>query len=834
MLAGFIHKVIARCNLDEMVSEGDILKLVQRDKFSNLLPYIAYDPESHAYITSDDKLAFIYECLPLTYGSEEIHNSLELIINTVPYGTVLQAILYADDDIEHVLEHYQYLRKDAPAQFQVIPERTAQLFRDAARHGFKNIANIPARVFRLFFCVKLPLTSFDDNTRYLRDSMHESLSGANLCPSYMAPGDLCRVLQRIFNDETDLPPRSWNYNEQLPIRKQIIMGGTRTKIEFDHIRLGQEKYVSLQTIREYPESISDLTINEALGGVFGASDDGNQLNFPFLASTNIVVEDLKSFLHAKTNASMFQEKKGSSAKHKMTKEQELIWAVSEAESGVRFVRVIPSIMTFARSREQLSQNVSKVQGLFVKKGKGFTINNDKGILAALFLLSLPLGLYPTKLNLEWLERDRIMPASSAARLLPTQADYSGIGRPVTILKGRKGQVVAFDIFDKELPNQNGFIAASTGSGKSYFCNRLIMDMRSIGAVIRVVDLGKSFRKLCRLLEGNFLEFTPEVKVCLNPFTNVKDLDAELGNLSDTINQMVWSATGQKPNETQVSLVKAAIRQVWDDYGPDALDQIDRIQLCLTNVKEILRFESEFASDHLRNIQTLGAELAFNLEEFTSRGAYGRWFHGRSTLDIEQDEFVVLELDELYKQRELFNVVVMQIINYMSNNLYLSDRSKPRMHLFDEAWMWADGSSFVGNSIIRGYRTARKYYGGFFSIYQSLADLDCYGEQKHVLVDNSAWTFLLRGEKYDARQDEIMGLSPFQASIVRSMSLMKGKYSEVFVKNPFNAGVVRLPNDKFTHLVCTSDPKDNEMIMNVANHHNVSEIEAIRILTEQQE
>lgn len=833
-----VGNVVAKINSrnDEMVSENDIVKLAERDKFSNLLPYIAYDDENRNYDTNDDKLSFIFECLPLTYGSKESNNSLETIIDTVPFGTVIQGILYADNDVEPILNHYAYLRKDVPEKFKSIAQKTVDLYRDAARNGFKDISSIPARNFRLLFCVKLPSTikTFDSSVQHLRDFTFESLKGAGLCPRYMPPQGLCSLLQRIFNDEADLPPRSWRYNEDLPIRKQIIMGGTKTEFTYGHVELGSDKYVSIQTIKEYPESINDMTINEILGGVFGMNDDSNQLNFPFWASVNIIVEDLGGYFHAKTNSSLFQEKKGSSASHKMTKEQELVWAAGKTDAGVRFVRVIPSIMTFARSKAQISENISKVQGLFSQKGKGFAVNNDKGILSALFLMSLPLGLYPTKLNIEWLERDRIMPAESAARLLPTQADFTGYGQPLTILKGRKGQIASLDLFDENLPNQNGVIAASTGSGKSYFCNRLLLDLRSINAVLRVTDLGKSYKKLCRLLDGNFLEFTPDTKVCLNPFTNVSDINEDLGHLTDTINQMIWSSTGQKPTETQISLEKAAIRKVWKDYGADVLDPVDKIKLALMDANSLQNEEDLQGSREgfLKNIGNIGAELAFNLEEFTSRGAYGRWFHGRSTLDLEQDDFVVLELEELYKQRELFNVVVMQIINNMSENLYLNSRERPRVHLFDEAWMWAAESGFVGNSIIRGYRTARKYRGSFITVYQSLSDLDLYGDQRKVLNENSAWRFLLRGENYDSKQEEILQLSPFEGSIVRSMNLVKGKYSEVFVKSPFNRGVVRLPNDKFTHLVSTSDPKDNQMIETFAREHGISELQAIEILAEQ--
>ncbi|MFX6269952.1 hypothetical protein ABTF75_19200, partial [Acinetobacter baumannii] len=48
-------------------------------------------------------------------------------------------------------------------------------------------------------------------------------------------------------------------------------------------------------------------------------------------------------------------------------------------------------------------------------------------------------------------------------------------------------------------------------------------------------------------------------------------------------------------------------------------------------------------DRVDHLVPVARELAFNLRDFGSDGAYGHYFHGPSTFDISQDEFVVLEL-----------------------------------------------------------------------------------------------------------------------------------------------------------------------------------------------
>jgi conjugal transfer ATP-binding protein TraC len=50
------------------------------------------------------------------------------------------------------------------------------------------------------------------------------------------------------------------------------------------------------------------------------------------------------------------------------------------------------------------------------------------------------------------------------------------------------------------------------------------------------------------------------------------------------------------------------------------------------------------------------KLAFNIREFTSHGFHGKFFTGPSTFDIHRDAFVVLELENLKIQPDLYRVV----------------------------------------------------------------------------------------------------------------------------------------------------------------------------------
>src|SRR3546814_969679 len=73
-------------------------------------------------------------------------------------------------------------------------------------------------------------------------------------------------------------------------------------------------------------------------------------------------------------------------------------------------------------------------------------------------------------------------------------------------------------------------------------------------------------------------------------------------------------------------------------------------------------------DRVEHLKPVARELAFNLRDFGSDGAYGHFFNGPSTFDISADEFVVLELERLKAMPDLFTVIVMVVVNAVTQEL----------------------------------------------------------------------------------------------------------------------------------------------------------------------
>ena len=59
-------------------------------------------------------------------------------------------------------------------------------------------------------------------------------------------------------------------------------------------------------------------------------------------------------------------------------------------------------------------------------------------------------------------------------------------------------------------------------------NSIALSYLGIGGRVWIIDIGRSFEKLCQTVGGQYLEFTPESDIRLNPFSMV---EAKIGRAS---------------------------------------------------------------------------------------------------------------------------------------------------------------------------------------------------------------------------------------------------------------------------------------------------------------
>ena len=796
--------------------KSSLARLAHRTPFSKYFPYGTYSPEEQLYINTDETIGFIWECKPLVYAGDQTFKILEGLFSAgMPEGSVLQFMLYADPDIDYILEKHKSLKTRKDSIIDKSTDSIIKMFREGTT-GIKNFQGIPVRNFRLIVSLKIPAKA--DLTRKtlldIRDIVFEVLKGSQLGPRPVEPETFLNLMLKLFNDN---PPRWATFDDKKPIKKQCILPETKIETSWKEIKVG-ERFFRCMTPKKLPVDVDSLTANHLTGDIWGFKSDTTQINNPFIFTVNCIFENLKSQLHTKCNFVLQQKAAGSLAPSFIRKQEEYLWATGEIERGTPFVRIMPIFWHISPDEATAGETAARAKRMW--EAKGFTTQEDRGILNILLVSALPFGLYNTQKNVEFIERDFIVHSPAAVKFLPVQADFSGVSNPIDLYVGRKGQVATLDIFDESAINHNCLISANSGSGKSFLMNYLLFNYYSTSGLIRIIDIGGSYKKLCRLVGGKYISFTKNSGIILNPFSNIIDIDEDQNVLAAIICQMIYSSTSEKATETQMTLIKQAVRHTYSEHGNKG--QIDHVYQYLSSFEKYIGKDPQTSDQNTNGVGKLSEialDLAFNLQDFTSNGVYGKWFSGDSNLNISKDDFVVLELEDLKPQVELFRVVILQLINYITNNLYLSTRERKRIIVFDESWQFLgqDGNknteaSMMEQVIEGGYRRARKYNGAFITIFQSLLDLKKFGGVGNVIKANSAFKFLLESTDYAvANNEKIIDYNPFLLEVLKSVKTPKPRYSEIFMETPVGTGVARLLVTPYNYWMFTSDAQDNAKI-----------------------
>ena len=784
------------------ISKADVIGLSHRDTFSRYLPWLFYNEEQRSFVNLDNTVGYIWECVPLTFaGLDEVKKIEALLKIHFPLGTVMQIISYPDPYLNDEIARYKANKKCDDPLVRKSVDQYANFLQDGTR-GLKKMFDIPVRNFRLFVTLK----SEEEIEEQTLSLVEETLSGAHMAPQRMTGTELLVWMRRLFNG-------LWNtvathYDRKTPLRKQTIHADTLIDFSKSVIRLGPT-YAKCLTPESNANFIDSIKTNRLGGGFMGVMDDENQITTPYLWCLNILFDDVKSEIALKTDLTMSQRAGGRIAKRLQSRLEEFSWAADRLEGKQeKFVRIIPSFWVFAESEETLVDSVSRVKRIW--GDADFVLQEESVLSKSLLIASLPFGLYNIGHNIKVIDRDYIVSTRAAARFAPIQGDYRGASDYVLTYVGRKGQLIGVDVFDPRSNNHNFVVAAESGSGKSFGLNHLCNSYFAAGALIRVADIGYSFEKSCSTNRGRFIDFGQE-KVIINPFhCNSNDPEDRKANLVVTANilaQMAYSASGHSLEETEWTLTKEAVR--WTDAQGRGEYGIDAVQEYLST------FPKYFDGDR-QNVQFAVKKahaLAFNLRDFIASGYYGRFFNGKSTFDISSDQFVVLELDRLKGDKELFTVVVMQVMNSITQDLYLSDRGQQRFILFEEApsFLKKNGvhdMSRLAQIIEEGYRRARKYNGSFGVVLQSILDTLSFGSIGPVVMNNAAYKFYLEGKDYQqAISQEVINYSGLTVDLLQSVKNNKPRYSEVFLDTPMGRGIARLAVDPWNYWVNTSDGKD---------------------------
>lgn len=825
------------------------------NRFASFLPYTAYDDDYRLFVVESNQpgkpegLGFTLELQPQIGASKEMADFMVNLFSTgAPHGTGFQIQIYGSPMLEDLFSGMMAATSTPesspyPEQARLLcrmTEKRIEYYRRGATHDLFDNFNYRLRNYRCNISVVVPTTDIDGEASRrevasLREQLITTLNQYHLFKYEWEPENLINYLALILNPHQTLNrDYPWlSYDNGKEIRYQIISQDTKAVEDENEIIYSGAGYnpvaIRAMSVRSYPKIFGLHNIGQLLGS---STSTAIAYPCPFLITMGVT---LPSYESEKNKTMMKSARAQQTAESQMAKFLPHLQDVNEDwkvvqrafDEGKGSCKLYHQLLLFCEPENlQRAEQAAKA----VWRSERFEITCDKkmqkqGVLSALPMMFGPL----MQKDLKNAQRISTKTLFNAANMLPIIGEWTGTpprqgqdySMPVITLWGRKGQAITVDIFANPSGNYNGIVVGTSGSGKSFFLNEMTFRILSIGGRVWIIDVGRSYEKLCHMLGGQYIEFTDGAHISINPFSLIEDIDKDMEMLKPLIAQMI--SPSRPLTDYELAQVEMHLRSVWYDYGKNA--SIDHLAHSLKNncsmggpnpQADNQDWRNKVASmpfeDRQKYCDPRIRDLGVQLFPFTEDGAYGKYFKGQSNIDFRSN-FIVLELEELKSKKDLQAVVMLLLMYRITQDMYVSDRNQPKVVIIDEAWdLMGTGNS--GDFIEAGYRRARKYGGSFFTATQSISDY-YKSETAKAAFENADWMFLLRQKAESVEMLANSGkfiMDDYTKTLLRSVTTQTGVFSEVFVRGgDLPPCVGRLFADPFSIMTASSRADDFEAV-----------------------
>lgn len=785
----------------------------------DLLPYGSFDEKTGLFI-NQESVGFVLETNPLIAGEETSQTQIQNFLNTVlPLESSLQVCLYADPTLDPQLEVYEKSRSKAQEIFKKLVKFRCQKVREMAYES--SLSPYTVRNFRVIwsFSIKKEEVSLLDIVS-IKDQLKATLNLVGLNPIAWKPLDLIHFLDLILHPVLGkTKPRELDYNPYQSLNGQGSHLQMDTHIEGDEIlcrhhdgeKDQKNKDMAIRTfsVKGQPNEWQLGMMPEFLGSEL---NDRLHIGSPFLLHYGFHIpkqNGMKAKIASKESLVSKQAHSPLSKflPHLKRESAELAYVMGRLSSGDRIVKTQMSMTIFCE-KEKLDQVSNAVKNIFLLQ-QWRLMENTHFHLPQL-LSTLPMS-WDEKM-VESLEHHHLLKTtltSEVSNNLPCVAEWKGVSTPCFMLFGRKGQVFTWSPFDSQT-NYNTIVVGTSGSGKSVMMQELMMSFLGMNARVIVFDLGRSFEKSCKLTHGQYIRFDTTSTMCINPFSYVQEMDGDeqreqLEGIVITLEQMAERREGL--DDLQSSFLQKAVHQAFAHFKRK------------TTISDVAQVLFDHADPRAQDV----GSLLFN---YTSEGAYGKWFNGEANINLQND-LVVIELEDLKEKPALQNVVLQSFLANLTQQLYLGDRKKKTIFVIDEAAQLLENPHF-SKAAQDMARRVRKYEACLITGTQSFADFYA-NDYSTKILDNAAWVLMLNQEPTSIEQlakTGKMSMTSHKERVMKSVRTVSGQYSEILISSSMGYTVGRLILDPFSLMLYSTKAEDFSLIQDVMERNHCSVEEAI--------
>ena len=409
-----------------------------------------------------------------------------------------------------------------------------------------------------------------------------------------------------------------------------------------------------------------------------------------------------------------------------------------------------------------------------------------------------------------LERAKKMKTNNLADFLPVYGPREGDSDPVVVFRNRLNGLYCFNGFSS-LPNFNSLVTGSSGAGKSFLNNCILLQEFSRNQRVFIIDIGGSYRKLTDALGGQYLEINLSEAHRINP------LHLESGHT--------------EPTDQKLKTLVAVVESMVSDEEKGRLPKIERVLLEKEIVQLYAKFSTNGKSPVLSDLasaleissEASMRELSKMLYTWTGSRPYGRLVDGVGGLETRA-RICTFDLKGLSNYPDLQRVMILILTDFILTQVE-SDRSVKKRIILDEAWQFLRSSS-AADFMEYCARTLRKTGSGITFITQGVEEI-AVSPIGSAILNNTATKFVMlqRGDMNVLVKN--LKLNAREIELISSLSQKKGHYSEGFLIKGDDRQVVRIFPTPLEYWLATSDAEDNGYLdalvaggktLNEAIHH----------------
>jgi len=393
-------------------------------------------------------------------------------------------------------------------------------------------------------------------------------------------------------------------------------------------------------------------------------------------------------------------------------------------------------------------------------------------------------------------RNKRLKTNNLVDFLPVYGPSRGDDIPTVLLNTRLGGLYSFNPTDPKLTNYNMLVTGSSGSGKSFANNFLMLQQIARGTKVYIIDVGGSYEKMTKVLGGQYFEINLSENYAINPFA-----------LNDPL---------IPPSGDRLKGMLAIVEQMIVDEG-EKLSRLERVQLeeAIIHIFEKARLEKTPRSPLISDLSTYCEKSSDEglkrigklLFPWVGNTPFGKLIDKQGYIKVDSP-VVAFDLKGLSQYPDLQAVMILILTNFILDQVE-SNRSVPKRVLLDEAWQFLK-SPAAANFMEYAARTFRKTGSGISFITQGVEEIIGSGIGPAIL--NNTATKLVMLQRGDTRiLSETLKLNSQELKLIQSLEQRKGLYSEGFLIAGEARQIIRIQPSPLEYWISTSDARDNQFL-----------------------